>query len=149
MPLALEPNATFRVVLESDKDKANPPYFELRFLSGRGWKELTRQAGRIKKAKSGPAAIDVVYDMIRTGLAGWDNMTDPATGEEIPYDPADLDRLLTIKEANELMAKFRDQGITVAAKKKSDSPSDSDTGKSAKTAQVRKNAQTNPPPPKG
>jgi len=134
MPLALEPSATFRVVLRSDKGKSPEPWFEFRYVSGREWKELTRETNRIIEAADGPAAIDAEFDLIRRGLVGWGNMIDPATGKEKPFDPAELDTLLTIGEAGELLARFRDQGIEVEDKKKSPSPSGSGTESSVKTA---------------
>ena len=125
MPLILESGGTFKVVLESDKDKPEDkqPYFEFRYLSGRDWKKLADTADKIEQAKSGSAAIDVVFELLNMGLAGWGNMVDPGTGEEIAFDKDELERIVTIIEASELLQKFRNQGVEVEDLKNSESPS--------------------------
>lgn len=116
MPLVLEPEHTFKVVLESDKEKPEDkrPYFEFPYLSGRKWKEIARKAQAVRKSKTGEEAIDAVFELIRIGLVGWGNMTDPKTGKEIPFDKKELDSILTLKEANELLVKFRNQDVEAA-----------------------------------
>jgi len=58
MPLVLEPNSTFRVVLESDKPKPieQQPYFEFKYLSGREWKKVAKIADSIEGSKDGESA---------------------------------------------------------------------------------------------
>ncbi|HEW78612.1 MAG TPA: hypothetical protein ENH34_01405 [Phycisphaerales bacterium] len=123
MPLALEPNQTFKVVLESDKSKPKEeqPYFEFRFLSGRKWKELTRK--KIGKSKDGADALDKLFELLKSGLTGWGNMIDPDTGKSIDFDLKNLDRLLTMSEAGELLIKFQNQAVESNDLKNSDSPS--------------------------
>ena len=109
MPLILEAKRTFKVVLETDKEKENRPYFEFKYLSGRKWKEVADEADAIDDSGSGRAAIDQLFKCLQLGLVGWGFMTDPVTDEPIDYDPERLDDIVTIKEAHELLAKFRNQ----------------------------------------
>ena len=135
MPLVLEPNRTFPVVLEIDENKPDPkPTFYFRYLNGREWREVAELSDRMFAATSGAEAIDKVYESLAKGLTGWENMVDPTTGELIPFDVKDLDRIVTLTEAHELMEKFRNQGIGADDKKKSESPLQCDTAACAKTA---------------
>ena len=143
MPLALEPNATYRVILESDQDKAKPPYFEFRYLSGREWKELSRKAEQLEAATTGAEAIDNTYDILKIGLVGWGNMVDPGSGREIPFKPNEIDALLTINETHELLEKFRNQAIDAEDKKKLDSQSASGMGRYVRRVPARKRAKKN------
>ena len=128
MPIALEPKNKFKVVLESDQKKApdQQPYFEFKFLSGRDWKSLCAEADKLesKKFKGGADAIDAIFKLLGFGLVGWSGMIDPKTNKAIPYNLKELDRLLTIDEASELVQKFKNQGVEVDERKNSDSPSD-------------------------
>ena len=125
MPLVLEPNQIFKVVLESDKSKPENkrPYFKFRYLSGRDWKKLAKTADGINKAKTGEQAINVIFELLVTGLVGWGNMVDPKTHKKIEFNKDNLDQLVTMKEANELLVKFRNQGIEVEDLKNLGSPS--------------------------
>jgi len=115
MPLALEPNKTFKVVLESDKKKPadKQPYFEFRFLSGRAWKMLAQKRAEIQKSASGDEAFDKLFEILSVGMVGWGNMIDPDTKKPIPFNKKDLDRLLTISELSEILVKFQNQGLEV------------------------------------
>jgi len=74
---------------------------------------LAGKADAIAESETGADAIEKVYEIIKTGLVGWANMIDPETEEQIDYKPDDLDLLLTLPEANELLAKMRDQGLNI------------------------------------
>lgn len=136
MPIALEPGEVFKVILESDKSKPKnkQPYFEFRFLSGRKWKELVQKKDKVKKAKGGIEAMDRLLELLALGLVNWENMRDPETKKPIKFNIKDLDRLLTMSEAGELLIKFVNQSAEVDDLKNSDSPSDSDSAASAKVA---------------
>jgi len=137
MPLTLEPDKAFKVVLEIDKDKpeSSRPYFEFRFLSGREWKALAKRADTLTEATSGAEAIDLIFELLRLGLVGWGNMVDSKTKETVPFNADELDKLVTLKEANELLEKFRNQGVENTDLKNSDLPSDSSSAASAKAAE--------------
>lgn len=123
MPRALEPGATFDVVLACDKDKEPRPTFVFRALNGRDWKAVASLNDRLEKADNGTARIDLIFDAIRVGLTDWQNMVDPRTGEAIPYNAADLDLLVDSVEAWELLGTMLHNGrVSADDKKKSESP---------------------------
>jgi len=146
MPIAISPDETFRIVLKSDQGKppAQQPFFEFRCLSCREWKEVVRAITAMLGSDSGEEAIDKTLDILRKGLVGWGNMKDPATGEAIPYEPANLDTLLILDEAQELLVRFRDHSPSEEDKKKFDSPSPSNTDTSARVVPDRRSARTSP-----
>jgi len=133
MPIALDPDSTFEVVLESDqnKPKENQPTFTFRVLTGRDWLRVTQLSD---KAETGEDSVKLVYQSIQVGLVGWRNMVKP-DGSEIPFEPKDLDAILTPAEANEMLEHLMNQRLSLGDKKKSDSPSDSDTVESVKNVQ--------------
>jgi len=106
MPLACDPNQTFRVHLDSDADKPDEsrPDFEFRFLTGREWKACVTVDDRIEGAENAVAILDDVLDLLRPLLVGWRNMTD-RTGRPMPFDKAGLEDLVNPAEAWELLGK--------------------------------------------
>jgi len=136
MPRALDPDAVFALVLDSDADKPpeSRPAFLYRPVTGREWRRLALIGDDIEGAASGVAALDALFASLRVGLAGWRNMRDPA-GNEIPFDPAELDALLDPREANELLFKLL-ESVSVSGDdaKKYGSRSRSGTEDSAATA---------------
>ena len=137
MPTALEPNAVYEVVLESDSKKPKDvrPTFIFRYLSSRKWKEMARLSDAFEKDITGEGAIDTVFKAVKMGLASWRNMNRP-DGEEIEFDADMLEDIVTPAEALELMEAAVSQLPTVEDKKKLDSPSPSSGAKSAKTAKA-------------
>lgn len=114
MPVLLETNQEFDVVLESDKNKVNPPKFVFKALSCRDWRKLAKLADAIS-AGSTDDAIDTIFGMLKIGLVNWDLLT--ANGSKIPFNPDDLEDIITLSEANELLEKFKNQGIGAAERK--------------------------------
>ena len=112
MPLALDPDATFDVVLKTDEGKpaSERPTFVYRHVSGRDWKPRLEQLVKAEQGDPG-ANIDGIFNALRCGLAGWRHMVDPKTKQEIPFDPVELDRLLTFGEARQLFDRIAEQGI--------------------------------------
>lgn len=104
MPRALEPSQTFPLWLDGDAEKpeGKRPTFYFRSISVREWKQV-----RDSFVSSESDAWDATLAMIKGSLTGWSNMIDPQTGEEIPYSPDDLDKLLDFPEAAELLDKLR------------------------------------------
>lgn len=112
MPRALEPGATFDVVLESDKDKPKEtrPTFVYGALSGRQWRAIAEMWDRLDATSGAAAQCDILFDAARTNLKGWRNMVDPASGNAIAFDPKDLDRLIDPAEAHEIIGALRTNG---------------------------------------
>lgn len=122
MPLALEPGEPFAIVLECDKDKSPQPRFLYRALSCREWRVAAKASAAMTDASNGADALDQLFGILQAGLLGWENMTDPQTGDKVPFNPADLDTLLIIPEAMELMEKIMEGARPDSdAKKNSDS----------------------------
>ena len=137
MPLVLEPNATYDVVLSSDagKPKDKQPTFIFRYLSGREWKKLAKLSDEFDQKTSGEKALDLVFRAIKMVLFGWRNMNGP-DGKEIEYNPDELEAIVTPGEAVELMQAAVSQQPSIEDKKKSVSLSASSTGKSAKAVKA-------------
>ena len=113
MPLATQPGLKFYVVLDIDKQlPANKqPKFFYRHPSGR--KQLERfETMKNVDSKNEVLFMKLVFQGIREMLCGWENMTDPDTGETLPFNAwtADdrLEDILTLSEANELFNKMSD-----------------------------------------
>jgi len=146
MPTLLKPNSNFPVVLDVDKDEPSDkqPRFICRCLSKSQWLELASLNESLTSASTIQESSDVVTKITEVGLVGWENMIDPETGKEIPFDLSIVDDILTAGEAAELMMHIVSQVPSAEDKKKSDSQSHSDTEESAATAKGQENAKTSP-----
>lgn len=120
----MDPDAIFRVSLNSDVRIAadRRPAFLFRPVTGRMWKKAESLRKERHEASDPTELVDKICEMLRVGLVGWENMTDPDTGKPLPYDPAELDRLLLLREAMELVDEMLTGGqVSPDDKKKSDS----------------------------
>ena len=114
MPKALDKNSTFKVVLESDKDKEKKPAFVYRYLVGAEQLEFAKLSGKISEAQNPDAIIAGVFETAAKGLVGWENMVDSATGEEVKFDPVGLRSILSMAEAQELVEKVFQRCLIVS-----------------------------------
>jgi hypothetical protein len=146
MPLTCNPDSTYDVVLECDKHKEpdNQPAFVFQYLTGRKWKEVANLSDSFESASGGAAMLDLAFDTIKIALVGWKNLTN-SKGEEIPFNLNELDNILTMTEATELMQAAVSQNVTVDDKKKLESQSDSSTEQSAVIVQAPQSAKINRP----
>lgn len=149
MPRCLHPEDTFDIVLESDEKRpeAEQPFFTFRALSIRQWRDALKLVEQIQKFEEsgstevGPT-LDAICNVLRLGMVGWSNMYDHNVpeGEQprwIPFDAAELDNLLDIHEANELMQKMMAASqVSPEDKKKLGSPPTSAPASSAKVART-------------
>lgn len=128
MPLALDPNATWKFVLPTDRDKPEPPAFVFRHLTGRQWVALDARLRELGEMDRGADGFTAQLDEIRRHLAGWENMGRP-------YAPADLDEIVSGPgEAwSVLFGILGGSGVSQADRKNSVPPS---SGPSATSAQV-------------
>jgi len=137
-PLALDPEARFELVLETDLEKEWPP-FVFRHLPCNDYRRLAEQADRLDQLQADPDStpgqvLDELLGLVRLPLVDWKHMVDPATGT-IPYDPSRLGDLLTVSEVMELLVRLRDEmALGVEAKKDSGSQLPSSTASSAPAA---------------
>ena len=163
MPIVLDPQSPpWPTWLESDAEKPPDarPTFYFRHLSARQWKRLNAVQDRIAAAESGPAALDVVLDAINDHLETWTHMTNASEwplevatgpvgpGADVPFDPRNLEAIVGLPEANELLRKLIRQHPEPDEDdaKKSPSPSPASTANSAKTAEARPAAAAEPTP---
>jgi hypothetical protein len=121
MPRALEPGATFDVVLECDKTKDPKPAFVYGALSGRQWRHISQLWDEIDSAQTQAEQCDKLFDAARTNLKGWRNMVDPETNRPIPFDAKELDRIIDVYEAHEILGQLRSNGrLSLDDQKKSE-----------------------------
>ena len=104
MPIALDPNRRFSVVLKSDQTgpEDQRPTFHFRYLSGRDWMEVADLNDSILNSETSRQALERMYSLVGKSLTGWSAMRD-ASGAAIEYDPAKLPELLNPAEIRELL----------------------------------------------
>ena len=143
MPIATDPENTFKIVLEGDKGADPEPGFIYRHLTARQWARVCDAYQGLEKCKNDAEVIKVVFDACRIGLVGWENIRNPESNKPMDFDADKLEDVLAITEASELMVMLRASGILGKdCKKKFESPSASDTVRSAKNAQGKRRART-------
>lgn len=125
MPIALDPNQTVDVCLDSDKDKpeSERPTFVFRHLTYRQRREVDRLLAEAEKVEREDTekALDFHVAAIRVGLIGWRNMG------ALDYGP-DVEPPLTFWEAFELAYNYPHKlSISETEKKARSSPSPSTT----------------------
>ena len=149
MPLALDPEQTLKIILDSDKDKeaSVQPLFVYRYLTGRQWREVGRTRDTLESAKNADEVADKVYLIASTGLVGWENMVDPTNGKPIEFDTDRLEDIIGLHEAQELIVKILQQSPTMEDKKKLESQSDCSTEQSATNVEDKPSAPTSQVPP--
>lgn len=135
MPILFDPEHVIRIVLNSDADKPNPPTFLYRVTS---WRETLGLAQKydnlpsVVEQSGAEAGFELVAELAMTGLVGWENMVDPATGQAVPFDREALLDILTMPELGELIAKVQNaRRLSGEDRKKSESPSPTSGGGSA------------------
>lgn len=135
MPIVCDPTATFDLWCDSDAEKPaeTRPIFTFRPPNGREQKELIAAAARTEAAEDAGAIFDQVFATLRAGIVGWRNLTG-RQGNEIVFDPAELDAVLDFAEAIELLTKLAGHGMGAEDRKNAESPSPSNTDESAEAA---------------
>src|SRR3989339_1421159 len=99
MPLALDPNQTFKVVLASDKGKPQPPVFIMRYKSSRKWRKIAELHAAWADTPDPNTMLDKVFEILGETICDWSNMP----GDIGQYSPDKLEDILTPTEAIELM----------------------------------------------
>lgn len=145
MPIACDPTAMIDVWLKCDADTPRPerPVFVFRPPTGRvamRWRAML--AGTTDDA----TIYDRLYGELRAMLTGWRNMPDPDDpGRRLAFERGALEDVTTTAEAWELMARLS-QGVEPADEKKSESPSPTPSGASARgDAPAAANGAPTPP----
>jgi hypothetical protein len=135
MPLALDPNQTFKIILESDKDKPArlQPCFVYSYLTGRQWLAVASLQDQLDDLTAADQIVDKVFQAASTGLVGWENMID-RNGEPVEFNIDTLDMIVGVIEAQELIVKLLKQHPNLDDKKKLELQSDLNTEQSVKIA---------------
>ena len=129
MPLALEPNETYEVTLESDaaKPEKERAKFRFRYLTLREFRNTAWLADDKKRIEelSADRLISALLEAIAVNLVGWSNIPIPFVAESLPD-------VVTASEAWELFYQARRQSrLSVTEKNSSDSPSAGNSAASA------------------
>jgi len=133
MPLALDPNETFEVVLDSDSGRPDPPTFLFRYQTAREWREYVRLGDEEENLRSlgSDEVLRRLYEALAGVLVGWKNVLD-REGRPVSFRAEDLDAVTTVGEAWELYYAARRQSrLDADGKKNSASPSPTSSGASA------------------
>lgn len=114
MPIALEPDQKFPVVLDCDKDKPKEtrPTFFVKSLSMREQRKLAEDMN----ASFDGSTDDIcnqTCELVRRYVVGWINM-----GPHV-YPTADLQEFLSVQEARELLRKVMANSYVQEEEKKS------------------------------
>ena len=100
MPLFLEPDQQYDIVLESDMHypEESRPTFIARSVTMKEHREL---AALIESESASTAGefFDNAVKAMKSILRGWRNMG------SVPYDPSEIEGLLTVAEVREVVAK--------------------------------------------
>ena len=144
MPLACDPTSTHRIVLKTDQGKSPEPAFLYRFLTYRQFIELSDfQDGLKDRPADDSLRIQEVW--LQRGLVGWEHITDPDTGQPMPFDAARIMDVVGMFEAQEILGQRMMGNLpSLEDKKKLPSPSASDTAKPAADAKDSTPAPTAP-----
>ena len=128
MPIAIDPEAKVRIILDSDIEKPDAVIFLCRALTGRQQREISEFIEKVSGLEN-VAAIDETFRILALCVIGWDGIPEP-------YNPDKLMDILNTLEAGEIIRKTLFAGPTWADKKKFVLPSEVNTGESAKPVPV-------------
>ena len=114
MPISLEPNLKFPVVLDSDADKPADirPTFYSRSLTMREQQKLSEEMDESLRDKTTEKIFQATCDLLKKYLAGWANMGPFA------FEDCDVQALLSHNEARELLRKILANQFVQADEKK-------------------------------
>ena len=124
MPRSLEPNSRLVFVLECDRDKTPQPRAFGRTLSISQSRKLMAAMESMRKATTVDDRIENILDAAMSVITGWENMTDPNTGEAIPFTRENLADVYSIDELTEILGLAAGDGrLTADERKKSEQSS--------------------------
>jgi len=114
MPISLEPDRRFPIVLDSDKDKPSVPTFYARSQPMRGQESIGEVLSKLHEPDIREQELfEITIAELNRVLIGWENMGGHVFGE------SDLRDVLNYAEARELLRKVAFNAYLDAAEKKS------------------------------
>ena len=104
MPRSLDPNSKLTFVLACDVDKPpqTQPRIFARTLTLNQQRRLMSAMKRLKTDSDPDAKIEAGLDAAEVCITGWENMTDPHTGEAIAFSREAIGDVLSIDELVEV-----------------------------------------------
>jgi hypothetical protein len=119
MPVAFDSTQTFRYVISTDRDKpeAERPSLIFHYPTCRETVLIANKFDEVENSKSVEESIKIRCDAIRIILCGWENFRD-RKGDLWPYNPSQLDSVLTIMDFEELELKLINASMFAEAEKK-------------------------------
>lgn len=80
------------------------PTFTYRRLSGREFTALVEKWEYLAdETATRKSRLNAMMDGAKLGLLGWDRQTDITTGDDVPFNPDDLDLIIDHKQAVEII----------------------------------------------
>lgn len=125
MPRSLDPSSRLTLVLACDVDKPREqqPRFYARCLTLNQQRQLLTTVEAMQAATSPTAKMDAALDAAALCIVGWENMTDPATGQPLTFSREAIGDVLSMQELAEVFDAVTTASTTTADdKKKSESP---------------------------
>lgn len=100
-----DPRAPYYLSLDcfADVPEKDRPSFQFRRVNGAEYLKLESVWDFANQRTS--EVRGQLLELFQIGLIGWRNQFDPATGEEIPFEPARLEEVINHVEAFELIQK--------------------------------------------
>ena len=147
MPAALDPSQTFCLSVRNDEalSEADRPALEFRYLSAREYMRVRKLFNEAAAAQTDDVSLPLILDGIRVALVGWQNMPDE-TGAPIAYDPADLDRVLTVADLVEVKGRLLGEMTAKESDLKKSAWQSASASATAGGTDPAGNASTAPPP---
>lgn len=123
MPRSLDPNSRLTMVLACDLDKVPQPRIFARCLTLNQQRRLMAAMQRMQAGSDAEDKLTAAIDAAEVCLVGWENMTDPDTGNPIEFCRDAIGDVLTIEELTEVFnAVTSASNPSAVDKKKSESP---------------------------
>lgn len=104
MPRSLDPSSKLTMVLACDVDKPQEtqPRIFARNLTLKQQREMMVALKAMQSADNPVAKLDAALDTAEICLTGWENMTDPDTGEDIVFSRDAIADVLSMEELAEI-----------------------------------------------
>ena len=122
MPILSDPDQTFAVVLERDKDmpEATRPAFYAKACSARQQREMYKLLDKFDEVVAA-GVIDDTFDeafrQLADRLVGWKNIS--LNGQPCPFDLEKLEDVITLEESIEILGLIRSNQYVQEGEKKS------------------------------
>lgn len=120
MPKSLDPSSRITMVLacDLDKPKETQPRIFARTLTLNQQRRLMEAMGRMRSCEQAEDKLTAALDAAEVCLLGWENMTDPHSGDPIAFSRDAIGDVLSIDELVEVFDAVSSTSTASAADKK-------------------------------